>query len=260
MTQQASNKPVNSAQKKPHKENMLANILLNIVIPTLILIKASGDNLLGPTWAVVVALAFPIGYGLFDFTQTRKVNFFSALGVFSVILTGGISLLELPAEYMAIKEAAIPAIIGLITILSLYTKYPLVRTFMFNPKFMQTDKVHQALEESNNVAAFEKTLVNASYMLAGSFFLSSALNYILATVILVSPPGTEEYNAELGKMTALSFPVITIPSMIVLFGAMYYLFTQITKLTHLKWDEILVQPEEDTPKADDAPTESSEKF
>jgi hypothetical protein len=229
--------------EKPKQESMLANLVLNIILPTLILVQASGENLLGPKWAVVVALSFPLGYGAFDFNRTRKVNLFSALGVISVILTGGISLLELPAEYMAIKEAAIPGLIGLITIASLYTKYPLVRTFLFNPKLMQTDKVQKALELSNNTLAFEKTLSNASYMLAASFFLSSILNYILATVVLVSPPGTEAYNAELGKMTALSFPVITVPSTIVLIAAMYYLFTRITKLTHLTWDDILIQPE-----------------
>lgn len=237
----------NSMATKPAKqENMLVNILLNIVIPTLILMKGSSESMLGPVWAVVVALAFPIAYGIYDFSRASKVNLFSAIGVVSVILTGGIALLKLPAEYMAIKEAAIPGILGLITLGSVYTKYPLVRTFLYNPQFLQTDKVHSALEKSNNVSAFEKTLVNASYMLAASFFLSSALNYILATVVLTSPPGTEQYNAELGKMTALSFPVITIPSTIVLFAALYYLFTRITKLTHLTWDDILIHPEQDS--------------
>lgn len=66
---------------------------------------------------------------------------------------------------------------------------------------------------------------------------------MLATVVLVSPPGTEEYNAELGTMTALSFPVITLPSMAVLIGAMFYLFRSITRLTHMHWEEIMVQPD-----------------
>ncbi len=251
-TQAEQDTQTESKAAKPQQENTLANLLLNIVIPTLILIYASGEDRLGPTWAVVVALSFPIGYGLYDFNLKRKVNLFSAMGVISVILTGGISLLKLPTEYMAIKEAAIPAIIGLITIASLYTKYPLVRTFLFNPAFLQTDKVQQALEQANNTQTFEKTLKNATFLLAGSFFLSSVLNYMLAKYVLVSPPGTEEAIAELGKMQALSFPVITIPSTIVLIFAMYYLFTSITKLTHLGWDDILIQPE-------DKPESPSEK-
>lgn len=232
-------------QQKPRKESMLANIMLNIVIPTLILTKGSKEEYLGPTLGIIVALAFPIGYGLYDYLQTRKVNLFSAIGVFSVILTGGISLLKLPPEYMAIKEASIPALLGLATLVSVYTRYPLVRTFLYNDKIMQVHKVHAALEKFNNTQAFERTLNNASYLLAGSFFLSAVLNYVLAKVVLVSPPGTEEYNAELGTMTALSFPVITIPSMLVLIAAMFYLFRSITHLTHMHWEEIMVQPDSD---------------
>ncbi|MDP3449658.1 MAG: beta-galactosidase, partial [Anaerolineaceae bacterium] len=48
----------------------------------------------------------------------------------SVMLTGGISLLELDPQYIAIKEAAIPGIIGLAVLGSQYTRFPLVRTLI----------------------------------------------------------------------------------------------------------------------------------
>lgn len=223
---------------------MLLNLLLNIVIPTLILTKGSKEAYLGPTLGLVVALAFPLGYGLYDYWRSRKINLFSAIGLISILLTGGISLLKLPPEYMAIKEATIPGLLGLATLISIYTPYPLVRTFLYSDKVMDVNKVHAALVQYNNVAAFEKSLANATYMLAGSFFLSSALNYGLAKWVLISPPGTEAYNAELGKMTALSLPVITIPSMLVFTAALFYLFRSITRLTHLHWEDILVQPEQ----------------
>ena len=75
-------------------------------------------------------------------------------------------------------------------------------------------------------------------MVAGSFFLSSALNYILAKVVLVSQPGTVEFTEELGKMTALSFPIIAVPSTLVLMGTLFYLLRHIQKLTHLKLEDI----------------------
>ena len=58
--------------------------------------------------------------------------------------------------------------------------------------------------------------------------------------------GTEQYNAELGTMTALSFPVITIPSMLVFMAAIFYLFRSITQLTHLHWEDILVQQHQES--------------
>ncbi len=250
--------------KSPEKrESMLANLALNILIPTLILMKmsenawfgaqlASLDALLGSAmalsysehgtrWAIIVALAFPIIYGMNDFRRAKKVNLFSALGVISIILTGGISLLELDPKYIAIKEAAIPGLIGLATLFSIKTRYPVVKTLLYNDKILQVERIAEALDSRKTSEAFEHTLKKASWIIAGSFFLSSVLNYALAKYLLVSPPGTPEFNAELGKMTALSFPVIALPATIVLMGALYYLFKSISKLTNLSLDDILVE-------------------
>lgn len=231
-------------KKAPKQENMLLNLALNIVVPTIILTKYSGESHLGPQLGIIIALAFPILYGVFDFFRAQKINVFSALGVFSIALTGGISLLQLDPKYIAIKEAAIPGLLGLATLISLKTKYPLVRTFLYNDKILQVDKIANALKQHNQVAAFDRTLSRASLMVAGSFFLSSALNYGLAKYILISPPGTEAFNSELGKMTALSFPVITIPAMTVLMFALFYLFRSVKKLTGLPFEELLNGVEE----------------
>ncbi len=224
------------------KDNLLLNLLINIVIPTLILSKLSGEAHLGVELAIVVALAFPILYGLRDLKHKGSFNVFSALGIFSIALTGGMTLLELPPKYIIIKEAAIPGLFAVITLVSLKTRYPLVKTFLYNDNIMQVDKVAKALSEHGTEAAFEHALVNASYLMALSFVLSSILNYILAKMILVSQPGTEAFNAELGTMNALSFPVIAIPATLVMMFALFYLFKQIKSLTHLKLEDILIQP------------------
>lgn len=227
-----------AAGTPPRKHNMLANLGFNIVIPTLILSKLSAEQYLGPVLGVVVALAFPLIYGLRDYWLAHKPNFFSILGVVNVLLTGGMSLLKLDPQYIAIKDAAVPSLLGVATLISVYTRYPLVRTFLFNEQVMQVEKVHAALEQHNAVEQFERHLRMASFMVAGSFFLSGVLNYILAKRILVSPPGSTELAQELGKMTALSFPVIAVPCTIVLAGALYYLLSNIQKLTQLTLEEI----------------------
>jgi hypothetical protein len=226
------------AAAPPPQENMLVNLLINVAAPSIILSKFSGEQSLGPTWGLVVALAFPIVYGIWDFIRRRKVNFFSAIGVFSTFLTGGMTLLKLPPEYVAIKEASIPLLFGLATLGSLYTPFPLVRTFLYNEKVLQVERVNEALKRFGTEQAFERTLIIASWMLAGSFFLSAVLNYGLAKYLLISPPGSEAYNAELGRMTALSLPVITIPSMLVLIGALWFLLTRIKALTHLNLEDV----------------------
>lgn len=227
------------AKHQPRKESFLANILLNIVVPAVILSKLSNEAYLGPQWAIVIALAFPLGYGVRDFAQTRKVNIFSALGFISILFTGGISLLQLDPQYIAIKEAAIPGLIGLFTIFSTKTRFPLIKTIFYNEKVIKVEKVATALKHYGTEIQFNKVMQNTSYLVAGSFFLSSALNYLLAEYLLVSPPGTEAFNAELGKMTAMSYPVIAVPAMLVMMGSMYYLFRNIRLLTQLTLEDII---------------------
>jgi len=220
------------------RHNLLANLGFNIILPTLVLIQLSQDDRLGPVWALVVALAFPLCFGLRDLVKIRRANLFSVLGVVSVLLTGGMGLLRLDPEYIAIKEAAVPALLGLATLLSLRSRYPLVRTFLYNDQVLQVQRVDAALRARHNERAFERRLTVASWLVAGSFFLSAVLNYVLARMILVSPPGSSECTAELGKMTALSFPVIALPSMVVLMGALFYLLRGIQTLTDLALDDI----------------------
>jgi len=231
--------------EKPKRGGFLSNLAFNIIIPVIILSKFSGAEDLGPAWSIVVALSFPISYGLWDLKQSGKVNAFSILGIVSVCLTGGMSLLELDPQYIAIKEAAVPAIIGIAVLITQKTKYPIIKVFILNEQIIKTEKLYGLLSEKNATERFEQILARSSYIVVASFALSSVLNYVLAKVILVSPPGTTAFSEELGKMTALSYPVIALPSMTVMMIAIWYLFSQIGKLTGESIENFIVGAEPD---------------
>ncbi|MGX5915121.1 VC0807 family protein [Aliidiomarina sp. Khilg15.8] len=219
-------------QKQPPKQGgFLTNLLFNILIPVVILMKFSGPEQLGAATGVVVALAFPIAYGLYDLKRAGKVNGFSILGIVSVLLTGGISLLELDPQYIAIKEAAVPGVIGLAVFISHFTRFPLVKKLLLNDQVMKVDAIYAAVREKSNQQAFERAMKVATWLVASAFFLSATLNYILARAIVVSPAGTTAFNEELGRMTALSFPVIALPTMVVMMASIFYIFYKIKKLT-----------------------------
>ena len=231
------------------KENLLINLVFNILIPTLILSKLSTEARLGPTGGLVVALAFPLSYGLWDFVQRRKANFISILGFVSVLLTGGLGLMQVGGLGFAIKEAAIPAVIGLAVLTSLKTKSPLVRTMLYNDQVIDVTRVEQALDAQNNRHAFDQLLVNASYFLSLSFMISAVLNFGLARYLLVSPSGTAEFNAELGKMHFLSWPIIVIPSMAMMIFVLWRLLGGIKRITGLNLDDIFKTPPEKPTKS-----------
>ena len=223
-----------------HKPRPVIDLMVSIVIPSFILMKLSGDDALGATTALIVALAFPLGWGLFERLQYKKFNFIALLGLISVLLTGGIGLLELDPQWLAIKEAAIPGLIGIAVLVSTRTRYPLIKTLLYSPKIMDVSKIKQKLEDRGNTEAFEGRLLNATYLLSGTFLFSATMNYILAKWIVISAAGSAAFNEELGQMTLLSYPVIAIPSTLMMMAILYYLWRAINTMTGLGLEEILV--------------------
>lgn len=227
---------------KGKNENPLLSLLTSIIIPAVILSKFANEEYLGVVPGFIIALAFPVGQGLYEIIKTRKPGFISILGLASIFLTGIIGILQLPTEWLAFKEASVPLLIGMAVVLSLKTRYPLVKKLFFNDSLLDMERIGKILDEKNAHGAMEKTLKISTYMIGGSFLLSAVLNFILAKVIVTSPSGTEAFNAELGRLTALSYPVIALPSTIVMCVALWYLFAKLKKLTGLEFEE-LIAPE-----------------
>lgn len=230
---------MNSPQKPEHKPRPFIDLLVSILIPSIILMKLSGENDLGSSGALILALAFPIGWGLFELIKYKKFNFFALLGLVSVLLTGGIGLLQLDTQWLAIKEAAIPGILGIAVLVSTKTRYPLIKTMLFNPNVLDVDKIRQRLDELGNTLEFEGRLMKATYLLGGTFFFSAVMNYILAKWIVTSPSGSEAFNEELGRLTLLSYPMIAIPSMVMMIAIMYYLWRSIRDITGFTLEEVV---------------------
>jgi intracellular septation protein A len=229
-------------QKSPsHKPRPLVDLLVSIVIPSIILMKFSGDDALGATTTLVLALAFPLSWGLYELLKYKKFNFIALLGLISVLLTGGIGLLQLDTQWLAVKEAAIPGLIGITVLVSTQTRYPLIKTLLYNPRILNVDKIGQKLDKLGHTEMFEARLLNATYLLGGTFFFSAVMNYILARWIVTSPAGSAAFNEQLGQLTLLSYPMIAIPSMVMMLAIFYYLWRTIHGMTGLALEEIVRQ-------------------
>jgi intracellular septation protein A len=223
-----------------YRNRPVVDLLITIVIPSVILTKFSGAEHLGVTGALVVALSFPACWGAYELFRHRKFNFFALLGLVSVGLTGGIGLLQLDQQWLAVKEAAIPGLIGLVVLASTRTRYPLIRALLFNANILDVGKIRQRLEETGNNALFEVRLQKATYLLSGTFFFSSLVNYVLASWIVTSPTGSAAFNEELGRLTLLSYPMIAIPATLMMMAILYYIWRTLHGMTGLSMEELLV--------------------
>lgn len=220
-------------------ENPLYSILFNVVFPTLVMSKLSSPERLGPMFALLVGIAFPLVYGLLDYSKRRKINFISILGLVSVLITGTFGIYKVAGFWFAVKEAAIPAAIGIVVLLSVFFKKPLVKIFLYNDKILHIDKVEASFKSDADRQQFDSLLVNTTVLLSLSFFLSSFLNFYLAFKMVVSTPGSSEYVAEIGKFTGISYVVIAIPCMVIMFGCLWWLIRGLKQITGLGMDELL---------------------
>lgn len=224
------------ARKKP---NPLIEIGVTILVPAVVLMKFSGSDSLGPLKALLVALSFPLAWGLWQAFSERKVSWMAVLGVVSTLLTGGIGLLKLDAQWLAVKEAAVPGLIGLVILGSVWAHKPLIHLLVFNAHLFDVERVNQALAARGNAATFAERLRTGTLLLAGTFFFSALANYVLARWVVTSPAGTEAFNQELGRLTLLSYPVIALPSTLMMMALMFWLARQAKQLTGLDLGDLL---------------------
>lgn len=226
------------------RENLFLNLACTIVVPALILSKLSAPERLGPAAALVIALAFPLGYGVWDFVQRRKFNFIAGIGFASTLLTGGFGLAQVDGIWFAVKEASVPLVIGLMVMLSMKSRRPLIHQFVYNDQVIDVPKVNAALEAHGARGRFERLLARVGWLVVASFLVSATLNFALARWLLTAPAGTAEFNSQLAKMQLWSWPVIVVPSTAMMMLALFRLFAGIKRLTGLGMEEILhAQPD-----------------
>jgi hypothetical protein len=226
------------------KENGLINLIFNVVIPVFILNKGSAK--LGPALAVVVALLFPLCFGIFDLWKKRKWNPFSILGFMNVAVTGSLALAGLGGIWFSIKEAFFPFLIGVFVWLSAKKEKPLVQTFLLNPQTMNLELIEAKLEEFGKRQEFKTHLIYSTQLLSCSFFLSAILNFTLAQYIfkpfdanLADVDKSILLNQQIAQMTSWSAIVIVIPSTLFLIYILWHLLRGIRQLTGLSTEQIL---------------------
>jgi hypothetical protein len=227
---------------KPKPENLVLNLICNLLVPTSVLIWFSKDQYLGPVWGLIVALVFPLGYGIYDLATRKKTNFLSVLGFLSVLASGGLALGQFGGIWFAVKDAVLPTVLGFTVLASLRSKSPLVKELFFNEQFIDLPRVEAALATRGNLPQFEALLRRASLGLAATFIATAPVSFALALYVLRSPPKTAAFNAELGKMHWLALIVIAVPSVGATMWVFSRLVTGLEKLTGLTQDEIFRTP------------------
>lgn len=226
-------------------ENVFLNILFNVILPVLILNK--GGKYFSPFITLMIALSLPIGYGVHDLLKSKKINWFSILGLLNVGISGGLALAGLSGIWFAVKEASFPLILGVFVFVSAYSDKPFIEKIFLNPKAMNTEKILGTLNEKTLID-FHALLKKATFLFSISFLVSAILNFGLAYKIFtpINPALSADeqssiLNAQIASMTSWSYPVIALPSMVIMILIFWYLTSGLKKLTGLTLEEMMHQ-------------------
>jgi len=222
---------------------MIFNLVFNIFLPIFILQK--GNAYFNPTQTLLLALLFPLIYGVYDYLKNKHKNYISLLGILNVALTGGLALSGLNGIWFAIKEASFPLLIGAFVLASSFTENPLIKTFFLNLQFFNVELIHQKVIEFKKEQDFLIHLRKSTQFLSFSFLISSILNFVLALYFfkpisetLSAEEKSTLLNAQIAQMTSWSYLVIMAPSMLILFFVLKYVFKGLKDLTGLTFEEI----------------------
>lgn len=229
--------------QKKSKENPLISIVANVVLPVFLLNKLSSQN---PLIALLVALAFPLGYGIFSFIRDKRVNFISVLGLLNTLFTGGFALLKLEGIWFAVKEAAFPLLIGIFVFFSSFGRSPFLKFILFDSGALKTEHLFKVVEDMQLKDPFVRLVKTFTIYFSFSFFLSAILNFVLAIRIfkpisseLSEAVQNETLNQQIADMTWQGYIVIFIPSIVVLFITFFLFFKKLNKLTGLTFETLM---------------------
>ncbi len=239
----------------------LLNVLLSVLAPVLILdnCSATGDKFwhLGTTWAMVVALALPIGCGIYSLITERKIEAMTAFGLLGTILTGVVTIYANTGEALAIrpdtpwwyaaKEAIIALLLAGAMLVSGGKEGSLLRACVYSDAIFDIRSIESTVVEKNLQSGYEGVLKRAALMTAGSLFLSALLNFALALYFLLPVPDmpaaeqAEQYNYAVSKMTWMGYLIIGVPLIATLFLVMRYLGKALMKLTGLPDEKLYMK-------------------
>lgn len=245
------------AETKKKPDNSLLDIVVNVIAPVMILSWMSKEEgkfwHLGPVMAMSIALLLPLAFGIWHFIKHKSLNLFSCIGLFAILLTGLITIYLFYNEsarphvgiIFGIKEAVQPLVIGVLFLITHKMASPLLNTFLYNDALFDIKRIEKSVKEKSTEEGYKSLLWKCSLIMFGSFCLSAIANLALSLYFFKDLSPTVEnwkvgYNEIVGKITGWGFAVIGAPFLFVMAFILYFMLSNLKKITGLESDEILL--------------------
>lgn len=205
----------------------IAELVATVVIPAFTLIFLTSEDRLGPIWGLVLALTPPFVWSIVSMVREGQVSVLAVISLASVMLTGGVGLLRLDAAWYAVKEAIVPAGMGIGAFFSATTRFAVVQVLL--DRLLDLDRVRSTAGEQ--AGEVDRAIQVATRRVGGVLLATAAVTWVLSRWVVVSEGGSEAFADELGRYTLLSVPVLMIPSTIAMAWVLNQVFLTIEAAT-----------------------------
>src|SRR5205807_1097733 len=109
------------------------------------MILNKGGHFISSQLTLLVALCFPLVYGIQDYIRRKHKNYVSLVGLVNILLTGSLALMSLNGIWFAFKEATLPSVLGCLVLFSAWTKNPAAKILFCNPHVLNMDLIEERL-------------------------------------------------------------------------------------------------------------------
>ena len=190
----------------------------------------------------LIALIFPIAYFIYDLLKRKNVNVISILGFINVLLTGGIGIFGerfgLSKNWFIIKEGALPSLIGLALITLRKIRKESFNNILLNDMLFDNYKISSSInyERQNE---FERIVYKAGSHFIMGLFISSFVQFVLASIIVTANPGEPLFSEQVATMTWVSFLAVFVITLSIVGKGYLGLISGIEKITGLKKEDFL---------------------
>ena len=212
-------------------------LVVGFVIPTIVLLFLSGESRLGPLWAMVLALAFPLTLELYSLRIKRKPSLMSLFAIIGILVIGAISLLGLSEDWLALRRSIVYLAAALGLIIALHFKRDFVDRAL--AKVINMDMVHAAARKKGVEKQLARHINKTSYVFAAFLLVIGAISYIVTIVFITATTGSSEFNAQYAELRILSLLYVTLLFFVGMTALLMYLVAGIEKLTGIKTEELL---------------------
>ena len=190
----------------------------------------------------LIALTFPVAYFVYDLLKRKNVNVISILGFINVLLTGGIGIFGerfgLSKNWFIIKEGALPSLIGLALITLRKVRKESFNNILLNDMLFDNYKISSSINYKRQ-NEFERIVYRAGSHFITGLFISSFVQFVLASIIVTANPGEPLFSEQVATMTWVSFLAVFVITLSIVGKGYLGLISGIEKITGLKREDFL---------------------